>query len=216
MYLAIDQLRHSQAYKSLKGMPDTTIVTQPPQYIQQDKATPLQFKINSNFYQYHYRKAPPVIKGFLTLLTHNNFAPATTMTAGLTWLELLILSTAASPDRRATELPRTARSNQCLGRQIHNLKTQAMRLVPLLLDRPNQQLFKSCKTTDNRLQGLGFLQTLPHTSCQLAIDTTTIKSIHKVLLTIHAPLTRLQLNHYNNNTLRVPIKRLSHKGSPKW
>eukprot|EP00973_Karenia_brevis_P089378 12392253-Karenia_brevis.AAC.1 len=118
MYKALDKLRNSDAFKLTQNNADKYITTTPPSFLAAHQGSPLSFKINPNYYNYHYNKSTPMGQGFLTLLRNTKVAPVPVGQVGVTWLELLLLSLAASPNPRATEMRRSATSAVAISTQI--------------------------------------------------------------------------------------------------
>eukprot|EP00973_Karenia_brevis_P031812 4389067-Karenia_brevis.AAC.1 len=106
------------------GNNTSTIITTPPPYLNDTQAQPLTLKINQRFYNYHYKKATPTMQGFMELLLRLRFAPAPNGAAGITWIELLLLAMAASPNKKITELPRSAVSVPTIGAQLRRFQQQ--------------------------------------------------------------------------------------------
>eukprot|EP00973_Karenia_brevis_P034349 4738558-Karenia_brevis.AAC.1 len=207
----MDKLRNSEAFKLLAKKPAAHVITKPPVYFDDNATQPLKLKINIKCYNYHYNKASPAAQGFLTLLKYNKFAPVPKKTSGLTWLELLLLSLAASPNPKTTEMRRTATRSPTIGIQVTRFRVQVQQLIRLVLGEADQQLFKTSRSTDNRLESLGYSNQLPHTSCQMAVSTQLATTMHKALLTIHAPLTKKQQHDLDRQRLYAPVHRFNSK-----
>eukprot|EP00973_Karenia_brevis_P079148 10982415-Karenia_brevis.AAC.1 len=169
MYKAIQNLRNSPAHQLQIGKPVTHIYTTPPTYMQPGQGTPLQLKTSRNYYNAHYRKTDYIGQGFLTLLRHLQFAPATTTQPGVTWLELLILAHAMNATNNTTTMPLTATNAPSIGAMLTKFTNQAKTLVQLVLTEADQSLFKASRTTHNRLGNVGHTNRLQHTMCQVAL-----------------------------------------------
>eukprot|EP00973_Karenia_brevis_P056483 7856415-Karenia_brevis.AAC.1 len=124
MYMAIHKLRHSDAHKLTQPGDTKNVLTTLPLCAPMDGAKALDFKANAHFFAAHMRKAEPAVKGLLTLLTHCCVAPVPNGTPGHTWLELYLLSLAASPDPLARALNKTALQSTCIGVTLRRFKKQ--------------------------------------------------------------------------------------------
>eukprot|EP00973_Karenia_brevis_P041704 5772399-Karenia_brevis.AAC.1 len=174
------------------------------------------FKINHNFYNYHQRKATPATQGFLNMLRTARFAPATNEQPGLTWIEILLISLAASTSPNATAMRRTATTAMTIGAQVAQFRKQALVLAKLVLHEADQQMFQVSKSPVNRLRGMGYANKLPQTKCQIELYEQEIAFVHLALLTIHSPLTKRQIKAFDNNSLQVQVHKFTYKGTAKW
>eukprot|EP00973_Karenia_brevis_P043121 5971103-Karenia_brevis.AAC.1 len=73
----MDHLRKSDAFRLThpKSKPDV-VCFKPPYMLAHGTGVGLKMKANRSFYSYHFRKAAPVVQGFLHLITRMCFAPA--------------------------------------------------------------------------------------------------------------------------------------------
>eukprot|EP00973_Karenia_brevis_P081404 11283294-Karenia_brevis.AAC.1 len=104
------------------------------------------------------------------MLRTARLAPATNDQPGLTWIEILLISLAASTNPNATAMRRTCISAMKIGTQVAQFQKQALVLTKPVLHEADQQLFQISKSPVNRLRGIGYANKLPQTKCQMELS----------------------------------------------
>eukprot|EP00973_Karenia_brevis_P083269 11546406-Karenia_brevis.AAC.1 len=163
MYLAIDTLRNSQAFKLSRHQPATSINIAMPHIPAADDGKPFKFKACRNYYKHHYNKVDGVLKGFMAMLAKVPFTVVSIGQVGHTWLELYLLSLGFAPNLAELLYNRTARASRCIGAQISSFKKGVQQLLPLILDEQTVRLFQAAKSTRNRLATYGMSNRIQHT-----------------------------------------------------
>eukprot|EP00973_Karenia_brevis_P029029 4004058-Karenia_brevis.AAC.1 len=144
---------------------------------------PLTFKVTLALLDTYLQNASPAIKGFASLLRTLNFHVAERHVSGHSWMEIFLLSLAASSPCHHHE---RATAQASISRQLRTFQRQALMLLHFATTPQTCSLFQLHKDT-RRLHSFGFTNKLPHTSACLHLHPEVQSSLNLCILALQAP-----------------------------
>ena len=127
---------------------------------------PLRAKASTKLIDTHLSKAGPLMTGFAQLLSHHSCA-ASPCHSGFTWLELLLLSIAASPNPTTIYVSNSAAPTKKLAHLLRDFTNKARTYLKFAYTPDVVNLFHVTHLPPNRLAHYGYVNRLPHTSVHI-------------------------------------------------
>ena len=156
----------------------------------------------------HLRTSAPAVSGFAQLLSNHYFA-ASTASAGLTWLELFILSVAASHNPAGIYMSQTAAPAKKLSYLLREFVTQAKRYLEFAYVRETVELFHTAHHPPNRLVRYGYINKLTHTAAHIQQHADATDALNTAMLDLQHQVTKTQGEQLRNCCLSVQAKRFA-------
>eukprot|EP00973_Karenia_brevis_P094320 12421880-Karenia_brevis.AAC.1 len=122
-----------------------------------------------------------ILAGFFTLLSHCRIAKSGS-TAGLTWLELMLLSMACSSTPLVDIKTHKAKSLKTMAQLLREFTTSALRFLKFFYPPHVVELFHASFVGKNRLQNYGIVHRFTHTSMFLDLPSSVAVALNDVIL----------------------------------
>eukprot|EP00973_Karenia_brevis_P071985 10002069-Karenia_brevis.AAC.1 len=150
--------------------------------------------------------ASPGVQGLRKILDHVKVS-ASGDSVGLSWLEIFILSTAASTSPSMLTHSNTARSHPSLAIQLKEFISSSHGFLHFSTLPHFADLFHAHASTQNRLLHYGILSHFTHTKVFFELPSYLTDLLELVLLQLQSHLTRDQLRAHAEGTLQIKTRR---------
>eukprot|EP00973_Karenia_brevis_P047893 6647286-Karenia_brevis.AAC.1 len=204
VYIAAQSLKSSPAFvlsRPALQTPEFVTFVSPP-YTSHLMFLALSYKAHAQMIDLYLASAPACIVGFHTLISSHRVS-CSGASAGLSWLELYILSVALVDSAVSLTHGCTAAAAKTIAAQLSEFTTHAHHFVHFALPPHFYQLFKSPEHDSSRMLLFGITSHLSHTCLFVDLPTDCLEALQLVVLQLTTPLSRTQLASYAEGTLQL-------------
>ena len=152
---------------------------------------PLRAKASKKLVDTHLAETGPLMIGFAQLLSHHTFAVSPSC-SGFTWLELLLLSIAASPNPASVFTSNTAAPSKKLAHLIRDFTNKARTYLKFAYTPDIVNHFHVTHLPPNRLAHYGYVNRLPHTSAHINLHEDAAQALNAAMLNLQGQLSKGQ------------------------